>query len=64
MLFGRMPVCPQGVDGFLGIEFVTGGDGFGIGWIGVASLGSEAADTPLGGSAVDAGEFEGGKAWG
>ena len=32
--------------------------------IGFASLGSEAADTPSGGPAVDAGEFESGKAWG
>ena len=33
MLFGRMPVCPQGEDGSLGVVFVAGGDGFGVGCI-------------------------------
>ena len=33
ILFERMPVCPQGEDGSLGVVFVAGGDGFGVGWI-------------------------------
>ena len=33
MLFGRLPACPQEEDESLGVGFVAGGDGFGVGWI-------------------------------